>query len=298
MPQHAVTNGYRNIEYLRPQLSTASTVVVMNESPPWRRNSSARASFTRLASSRDTGLGIALRIESTGIVLALCAGSGGQTRRLPTLRCARGLPWTIALPDGQQRRADDPTRQALAWSVHLFTASGAVLAVFALWEIGRGGFARAAIYMLAALAIDSVDGTLARRVGVAERLPRIDGRRLDDVVDYPELRDRAGGVPARAGRVRPLERRGAARARERVRVRPGRREDRGRLLPRLALLLERRRALRVAARALARGGLGLGGAVRARSIFVPLKYIYPSKLRRLRAVTAVGGIALGDARWR
>src|SRR5262245_44506371 len=77
-----------------------------------------------------------------------------------------------------------PTRQAMAWSVQLFTASGAVLAVFALWEIGRGGLARAAIYMLAALAIDSVDGTLARRVGVAERLPRIDGRTLDDVVDF------------------------------------------------------------------------------------------------------------------
>src|SRR5262245_17283855 len=74
--------------------------------------------------------------------------------------------------------------KAIAWSVHLFTASGAVLGVFALWEIGRGGFARAAIYMLAALAIDSVDGTLARRARVAEQLPRIDGRTLDDVVDY------------------------------------------------------------------------------------------------------------------
>src|SRR5262249_48114313 len=74
--------------------------------------------------------------------------------------------------------------KAIAWSVHLFTASGAVLGVFSLWEIGRGGFARAAIYMLAALAIDSVDGTFARRVGVAERLPRIDGRTLGDVVGY------------------------------------------------------------------------------------------------------------------
>src|SRR5437773_3253455 len=74
--------------------------------------------------------------------------------------------------------------KTIAWAVHLFTASGAVLGAFALWEIGRGGFARAAIYMLAALAIDAVDGTLARRVDVAERLPRIDGRTLDDVVDY------------------------------------------------------------------------------------------------------------------
>src|SRR6266850_6667028 len=81
-------------------------------------------------------------------------------------------------------RTTPSLRHPLAWSVHLFTASGAVLAVFALLEIGRGGFARAAIYMLAALAIDAVDGTLARRVGVAKRLPGIDGRRLDDIVDY------------------------------------------------------------------------------------------------------------------
>src|SRR6185436_11502161 len=104
MPQHAVTNGYRNIEYLRAQLSTASTVVVMNESPPWRRNSSARASFTRFASSREMGLGMALRIESTGID----SPGGGQTRTFahPTV-ALRGLPWTIAR-DGEPGRADIP----------------------------------------------------------------------------------------------------------------------------------------------------------------------------------------------
>lgn len=72
----------------------------------------------------------------------------------------------------------------LAWGVHLFTASGAVLALLALREIGRGDFGTATILMLIALAIDSVDGSLARRLRVAERAPRIDGRRLDDVVDY------------------------------------------------------------------------------------------------------------------
>jgi len=72
----------------------------------------------------------------------------------------------------------------LAWSVHLFTASGGVLGALALWEVGRGGFARAALYMLASLSIDAVDGTLARRVRVSERIPWVDGRRLDDVIDY------------------------------------------------------------------------------------------------------------------
>ena len=34
------------------------------------------------------------------------------------------------------------------------------------------------------MAVDSVDGTLARAVGVRRVLPGIDGRRLDDVVDF------------------------------------------------------------------------------------------------------------------
>ncbi len=39
-------------------------------------------------------------------------------------------------------------------------------------------------YMLVALAIDSLDGSLARKFGVQEFAPQIDGRRLDDIVDY------------------------------------------------------------------------------------------------------------------
>ena len=42
-----------------------------------------------------------------------------------------------------------------------------------------------AIYlMLIAFVIDAVDGTLARSVRVTEHVPEIDGRRLDDIVDY------------------------------------------------------------------------------------------------------------------
>ena len=76
------------------------------------------------------------------------------------------------------------TRVLLAWAVHLITASGAVLGVLALLAVAQGDFPRAALLMLAALAIDSVDGTLARAFGVAEVLPEVDGRRLDDLVDY------------------------------------------------------------------------------------------------------------------
>ena len=77
-----------------------------------------------------------------------------------------------------------PARIGLAWGVHLFTALGAVLAALALIAIGDGDFRTAAMLMLAALVIDSADGTMARAVGVREILPGFDGRRLDDIVDF------------------------------------------------------------------------------------------------------------------
>jgi phosphatidylcholine synthase len=76
------------------------------------------------------------------------------------------------------------TRVLFAWAVHCLTASGAVIGVLALIAAGQGEFSRAALLMLAALAIDSVDGSLARASRVAEVVPGIDGRRLDDLVDY------------------------------------------------------------------------------------------------------------------
>jgi phosphatidylcholine synthase len=68
--------------------------------------------------------------------------------------------------------------------VHLFTASGAVVGVAALLAVYRGDLRAAALWMLLAMAIDSLDGSLARAVGVSRVLPRFDGRRLDDIVDY------------------------------------------------------------------------------------------------------------------
>jgi phosphatidylcholine synthase len=76
------------------------------------------------------------------------------------------------------------TRRALAWSVHVLTASGAAVGLAALLETARGAPRAALLWMLVALVIDSVDGTLARRAEVERWAPRIDGRRLDDIVDY------------------------------------------------------------------------------------------------------------------
>jgi len=71
-----------------------------------------------------------------------------------------------------------------AWSVHAFTASGAVLALLALLAVERGAFAQALLWLFAALVVDGIDGTFARAARVKERAPRIDGDVLDLVIDY------------------------------------------------------------------------------------------------------------------
>jgi len=80
--------------------------------------------------------------------------------------------------------AIDSRRRTLAWAVHGLTASGAAVGLAALLETARGHPRAALLGMLVALFIDSIDGTLARRAEVERVVPRIDGRRLDDIVDY------------------------------------------------------------------------------------------------------------------
>ncbi len=76
-----------------------------------------------------------------------------------------------------------PPRLA-AWSVHLYTALGAPLAMLAIEAISRDRYATAFWWMVLATFIDSTDGTLARRFRVKQVLPHFDGARLDDIVDY------------------------------------------------------------------------------------------------------------------
>jgi len=74
--------------------------------------------------------------------------------------------------------------RTLAWSVHLYTALGAVFALEAILCTVRGDARGAFLWMAAALAIDASDGTLARAARVKEVVPTYDGSKLDDIVDY------------------------------------------------------------------------------------------------------------------
>lgn len=77
-----------------------------------------------------------------------------------------------------------PRHPLPAYAVHAFTASGAVLGLLALQAAGEGRWAATFAWLGLALVVDGIDGTIARRVGVAGLLPRYSGEVLDLVVDY------------------------------------------------------------------------------------------------------------------
>src|SRR5499426_294569 len=73
---------------------------------------------------------------------------------------------------------------ALAWLVHLYTALGAVVAFVTIVLIEQLKFQEAFWLMSLAVVIDATDGTLARAARVKELIPQFDGDRLEDIIDY------------------------------------------------------------------------------------------------------------------
>lgn len=71
-----------------------------------------------------------------------------------------------------------------AWLVHLYTASSALFGFLALTRIFYDRYRDAFFWIALTIVIDATDGLLARRAQVASRLPHFDGAKLDDIVDY------------------------------------------------------------------------------------------------------------------
>jgi phosphatidylcholine synthase len=71
-----------------------------------------------------------------------------------------------------------------AWTAHLYTASGAVLAFLAATDIFEHDYRTAFFWLYLQVVIDATDGVLARKVRVKDRLPWFNGAKLDDIVDY------------------------------------------------------------------------------------------------------------------
>jgi phosphatidylcholine synthase len=74
--------------------------------------------------------------------------------------------------------------RALAFSVHILTACGAALALLALLAAARGDWPLMFLWLGVALVVDAIDGPLARAANVAVVWPNWSGDTLDLVVDY------------------------------------------------------------------------------------------------------------------
>lgn len=76
--------------------------------------------------------------------------------------------------------------RARAYAVHLLTASGVVAAFLAVAELFDDAPDERVVFawLVVAVVIDAVDGPLARAWHVKRFAPDVDGRTIDDIVDY------------------------------------------------------------------------------------------------------------------
>jgi phosphatidylcholine synthase len=86
--------------------------------------------------------------------------------------------------DQQNSSLASPLMRAAAFSVHIFTALGAGVALIALLEAVREHWAAMFWWLGVALVIDGVDGPIARRLDVVRVQPNWSGEVLDLVVDF------------------------------------------------------------------------------------------------------------------
>lgn len=75
-------------------------------------------------------------------------------------------------------------RPILPWIAHFYTATGTVWALLATAMTFAHNFRAAFIFLVVATLVDSTDGFLARVLHVKERIPDFDGALLDNIIDY------------------------------------------------------------------------------------------------------------------
>ena len=77
-----------------------------------------------------------------------------------------------------------PMKKILAWSVHLFTATGAIWGFLSLLAIFDENWRAAIIWIIIAMFVDGFDGMLARWFHVKEYARGVDGGLMDNIIDY------------------------------------------------------------------------------------------------------------------
>jgi phosphatidylcholine synthase len=72
----------------------------------------------------------------------------------------------------------------LAWSVHAFTATGAVWGLLSILAIQAHQWRLAFLWIAIAMVVDGFDGTLARKFNTKELASGVDGALMDNILDY------------------------------------------------------------------------------------------------------------------
>ena len=72
----------------------------------------------------------------------------------------------------------------MPWLAHLYTGLGVVAALLAALAVIASDYRAAFLWLGLQIFIDATDGLFARALKVKERLPHFDGARLDDIIDY------------------------------------------------------------------------------------------------------------------
>ncbi len=75
-------------------------------------------------------------------------------------------------------------RSIAAYGVHLFTATGAIWGLLGILAIFDGKYKLMILYMIIAMLVDGFDGMLARWADVKKYATGVDGALLDNILDY------------------------------------------------------------------------------------------------------------------
>ena len=86
--------------------------------------------------------------------------------------------------NGARRTLYMPNRKLPAYLVHLFTSSGILAGFMALLSIQDKEWQTATAWLFLCQVIDGIDGTFARHFKVEAVLPEMDGKTIDQVIDF------------------------------------------------------------------------------------------------------------------
>jgi phosphatidylcholine synthase len=86
--------------------------------------------------------------------------------------------------DNSSNHANLKMRSIYAYSVHLFTATGAVFGFLALLAVIQHEWRWMVVWMVASMIVDGLDGFLARRADTKTYAAKFDGALMDNIIDY------------------------------------------------------------------------------------------------------------------